>query len=341
MKDAPTVSVVIPVYNEEATLPALFARLYPALDALGTGYEVIFVNDGSRDRSAALLREQWALRRDVTRVVLLNANYGQHTAIVAGFERCRGARVVTLDADLQTPPEEIGKLLAAMDAGHDYVGGVRRTREDSLWRRIASRAMNGLRERITRIRMTDQGCMLRAYSGEIAAAVASSREVSTYIPALAYTFAASPVEVEVAHEERAAGESKYSLYKLIRLNFDLVTGFSLVPLQLFSMFGMLVSALALATYVAVIAYRLVMADWRRWDTVYLLWDRDILAFFLIGVLVFGLGLVGEYVGRIYQQVRERPRFTIRAMLENDAAVPEGEDPPRVGDTLPPRHTAAR
>ena len=308
-------SVVIPVYNEEAGLPALFARLYPALDALHVGYEVIFVNDGSRDRSAALLREQWERRRDVTKVVLFNANYGQHTAIVAGFEHCRGARVVTLDADLQNPPEEIAKLLASMDAGHDYVGGVRRTREDTLWRRLASRAMNRLRERVTRIRMTDQGCMLRAYSREIALAVAASREVSTYIPALAYTFAANPAEVDVAHEERAAGESKYSLYKLIRLNFDLITGFSLVPLQLFSMFGMLVSLLALVAYVIVIAYRLAMSSWHDVATFYVLWDRDILAFFLIGMLLFGLGLVGEYVGRIYQQVRERPRYTIRAVLE--------------------------
>src|SRR5439155_18187081 len=186
----------------------------------------------SRDRSVALLKDQYLKRPDVTRVVVFNANYGQHMAIVAGFDRSRGERVVTLDADLQNPPEEIAKLLASMDAGHDYVGGVRRTREDTLWRRLASRAMNRLRERITRIRMTDQGCMLRAYSREIALAVAASHEVSTYIPALAYTFAANPAEVEVAHEERAAGESKYSVYKLIRLNFDLITGFSLVPLQL-------------------------------------------------------------------------------------------------------------
>jgi undecaprenyl-phosphate 4-deoxy-4-formamido-L-arabinose transferase len=339
MNAEPVVSVVIPVFNEEATLPALFARLYPALDALGVSYEVIFINDGSRDGSAALLRAQWERRGDVTRVVLLNANYGQHMAIVAGFERCRGARIVTLDADLQNPPEEIGKLLAAMDAGHDYVGGVRRTREDSWWRRWASRAMNGLRERITRIRMTDQGCMLRAYSREIALAVAGSNEVSTYIPALAYTFASSPTEVEVGHEERAGGESKYSLYKLIRLNFDLITGFSLVPLQLFSMFGMLVAALAVVTYVVVIVYRLIEADWHQWETVYLLWDRDILAFFLIGVLLFGLGLVGEYVGRIYQQVRERPRYTIRAVLEaEDAATPA---PQAEFDSAPSRHAAAR
>jgi len=309
----PDVSVVIPVYNEAAGLPALFARLYPALDALARSYEVILVNDGSRDASAALLKDAFLARPDVTRVVLFNANYGQHIAIIAGFERARGARIVTLDADLQNPPEEIGKLLAAMDEGYDYVGGVRRTREDIWWRRLASRAMNRLRERLTRIKMTDQGCMLRAYSREIVDAVAASREVSTYIPALAYTFAHRPTEVEVAHEERAAGESKYSLYKLIRLNFDLVTGFSLVPLQLFSMFGMAVSAVALVTYLVVIVYRLFAGDWQNPFLVF--WDRDILAFFLIGVLLFGLGLVGEYVGRIYQQVRERPRYTVRAVLE--------------------------
>jgi undecaprenyl-phosphate 4-deoxy-4-formamido-L-arabinose transferase len=313
----PRLSIVVPVYNEEAGLPALFARLYPAADALGTSYEILFVNDGSRDRSAALLKDQYLARPDVTRVVLFSANYGQHMAIVAGFEHCRGERVVTLDADLQNPPEEIATLLAAMDTGHDYVGGVRRTREDSWWRRAASKAMNRLRERITRIRMTDQGCMLRAYSRDIVDAVAASREVSTYIPALAYTFAHSPTEVEVAHEERAAGESKYSLYKLIRLNFDLITGFSLVPLQLFSMFGMVVSALALATYVVVIGWRLANLEWHSALSTF--WDRDILAFFLIGALLFGLGLVGEYVGRIYQQVRERPRYTVRAVLERQAS----------------------
>jgi len=311
----PQLSVVVPVYNEQDALPALFARIYPALDALRVPYELIFVNDGSRDRSAALLRAQWQARPDVTRVVLFTANFGQHTAIIAGFERCRGERVVTLDADLQNPPEEIGRLLAAMDAGHDYVGGVRRTREDSWWRRIASRAMNRLRERITRIRMTDQGCMLRAYSRDIVAAVAASRELSTYIPALAFTFAANPTEVEVGHEERAAGESKYSLYRLIRLNFDLITGFSLVPLQLFSMFGMLVSALALGAYVVVIAWRVASSPGDLGPGV--LWDRDILAFFLVGMLLFGLGLIGEYVGRIYLQVRERPRYGVRAVLEGE------------------------
>jgi len=309
---APKLSVVIPVYNEEAVLPALFARLYPALDALGCTYEVVFVNDGSRDTSAAMLREQFQRRPDVTRVVLFNGNFGQHMAIMAGFEHTRGERIVTLDADLQNPPEEIHKLLARMDEGHDYVGSIRRLRQDAAWRRWASKAMNRIRERITHIRMTDQGCMLRAYDRAIVDAIRASREVSTFIPALAYSYAHNPTEVEVEHEERHAGESKYSLYKLIRLNFDLVTGFSVVPLQVFSLFGIFVSVMSLVVYVTVIAQRIVTMGF---DSLWVIWDRDILQFFLIGVVLFGLGIIGEYVGRIYQQVRERPRFLIQAILE--------------------------
>jgi undecaprenyl-phosphate 4-deoxy-4-formamido-L-arabinose transferase len=306
-------SVVIPVYNEEAGLAALFDRLYPALDALTLAYEVIFIDDGSRDRSAALLRAQFDKRPEVTRVVIFNGNFGQHMAIMAGFERCRGERVVTLDADLQNPPEEIGKLLAKMDEGFDYVGGVRQSRQDPWLRRKMSRAMNAVRERITRIRMTDQGCMLRAYSRDIVQTINDCREVSTFIPALAYSFARNPGEVEVAHEERAAGESKYSYYSLVRLNFDLVTGFSLVPLQLFSLFGIVVAVLSVITYLVVMAKR-VIADAPVY-TLATFWDRDILQFFLIGIVLFGVGLVGEYVGRIYQQVRHRPRYLVAAVLE--------------------------
>jgi len=308
---APVVSIVIPVYNEEAVLPALFARLYPAMDALGQSYEVLFVNDGSVDRSAGLLREQFQKRPDVTRVILFNGNFGQHMAIMAGFEHVRGQRIVTLDADLQNPPEEIGNLLARMDEGHDYVGSIRRMRRDAAWRRWASKAMNRVRERITHIQMTDQGCMLRAYSRPIIDAIRASREVSTYIPALAYSFSQNPTEIEVEHEERHAGASKYSLYKLVRLNFDLVTGFSVLPLQAFSIFGIFVALLSLVMYVVVIVERIVEGGNGLW----VIWDRDILQFFLIGVVLFGVGIVGEYVGRIYQQVRERPRYLIAALLE--------------------------
>ena len=306
----PEISVVVPVYNEEEGLPALFARLYPALDALGASYEVIFVNDGSRDRSAALLREQWEKRPDVTRAILLAANAGQHMAIMAAFEHCRGEIVVTLDADLQNPPEEIHKLVAKMREGYDCVGSIRQQRQDTAFRRWASKAMNGLRERITRIKMTDQGCMLRAYSRRVIDAINSCKEVSTFIPALAYSFAQNPTEVEVAHEERHAGESKYSLYSLIRLNFDLMTSFSLVPLQWFSMAGIAISLLS-AIFVVFLAVRRFMVGPEA-EGLFTLFG---IAFFLIGLTLFGVGLVGEYIGRIYQQVRHRPRYLIGAILE--------------------------
>src|SRR5438132_12033647 len=237
----PELSVVIPIYNEEAGLAKLFARLYPALDALDTRYEIVFVNDGSRDNSAAILADQFRLRPDVTRVVLFNGNYGQHMAILAGFEASRGEIIITLDADLQNPPEEIGNLVAKMREGYDYVGSIRRERQDSAWRTLASKAMNRLREKITHVKITDQGNMLRAYGRNVIDLINQCSEVNTFVPALAYTFARKPAEIVVEHEERAAGESKYSLYSLIRLNFDLVTGFSLVPLQLFSMLGMVLS----------------------------------------------------------------------------------------------------
>ena len=311
MSAMPRISVVVPVYNEEAVLPALFARLYPALDALGQSYELIFVNDGSRDRSAAILKQQFERRPDVTRVILFNGNFGQHMAIMAGFEHVRGERIVTLDADLQNPPEEIGKLLAKMDEGHDYVGSIRANRRDTAFRRLASRAMNRLRERITSIRMTDQGCMLRAYSRHIVDTLNTCREGNTFIPALAYSFADNPVEVEVAHEERSAGESKYSLYSLVRLNFDLVTGFSTLPLQIFSITGIGISVASIL-FVAYLAVRRLMLGPEA-EGLFTLFG---IAFFLIGITLFGIGLLGEYVARIYEQVRERPRYVVREVLEN-------------------------
>ena len=311
---APQLSIVIPVYNEEEGLQALFDRLYPAMDQLqaklNLRYEIVFVNDGSKDRSAGMLAGQYDLRPDVTRVVLFQNNFGQHMAIMAGFEYARGESIITLDADLQNPPEEIALLAAELIKGHDYVGTIRSNRQDSWFRKTASRAMNHLRQRITRITMTDQGCMLRGYSRRIVNLVRQCNESNTFIPALAYTFAANPTEIEVKHEKRFAGESKYSLYQLIRLNFDLVTGFSVMPLQLFSIFGMLLALGSGTLFALLLVRRFVLGS--EVEGVFTLFA---LTFFLIGVMLFGLGLLGEYIGRIYQQVRERPRYVVQTVLE--------------------------
>jgi undecaprenyl-phosphate 4-deoxy-4-formamido-L-arabinose transferase len=310
MAAAPQLSVVIPVYNEEAVLPTLFARLYPALDALKLPYEIVFVNDGSKDRSAALLRQQFQLRPKETRVVLFHANFGQHSAVMAGLAYARGEYVVTLDADLQNPPEEIGKLVGMLDQGYDYVGTIRQQRQDSLWRRWFSKRINKIRELITPVRITDQGCMMRGYARSVVTALNQTREVNTFIPALASLYAMKPVEVPISHEERFAGRSKYSMYSLIRLNFDLITGFSVVPLQMFSMVGMTVSILSALLVAYLFVRRLIVGP--EAEGLFSLFG---IVFFLIGVALFGIGLLGEYVGRIYAQVRERPRYIVQAVLE--------------------------
>ena len=307
----PELSVVIPVYNEELNLPMLFARLYPVLDGLGRSYEVIFTNDGSADRSIELLKAQHAARPDVTRVIDFNANYGQHMAIMAAFERVRGATIVTLDADLQNPPEEIPRLLAEIDAGHDYVGGYRLDRKDSLFRTYASRLINVVRERTTNIQMTDQGCMLRAYRRPIIDAIVQSGAINTFIPALAYSFSGNPAEVGVRHEERHAGISNYSIYKLIRLNFDLITGFSLAPLQYFTMFALACCAGSFLL-VSVLAIRRLFFDYTAAEGLFTLFG---ILFFLMSVAIVGIGLIGEYVGRTYQVVRARQRYHVREMLD--------------------------
>ncbi len=324
MMAKPDISVIVPVYNEERVLPRLFERLYAALDSFGERYEIIFVNDGSRDGSAQLLAAQFRARPDVTRVVLFNGNFGQHMAIMAGFEHVRGQIAITLDADLQNPPEEIPRLVAEIRAGHDYVGTIRRQREDSAFRRVASKAMNRLRERITRIEMTDQGCMLRAYDRALVDTLNACQEVNTFVPALAYTFAARPTEIVVSHEERFAGESKYSLYKLIRLNFDLMTGFSIVPLQWFSLVGIVLSLGAGALFALLLVRRFMLGA--EVEGVFTLFA---LMFFFIGIVLFGIGLMGEYVGRIQQEVRRRPRYRVSAVLEAPSSLAVAGEPPLV------------
>ncbi len=303
-------SVVIPVFNEEGNLPVLFARLYPVLDALNRSYEIIFTNDGSADRSRDLLAAQHAIRPEVTRVIEFNANYGQHMAVMAALERVRGDVVITLDADLQNPPEEIPNLLAKTNEGYDCVGGVRQNRQDSFFRRRVSQAVNWVRARTTSIRMTDQGCMLRAYSRGVVDAVVRSGAVNTFIPALAYSLAQRPVEVPVAHEERHSGASNYSVYRLIRLNFDLITYFTTAPLQLFTIFAMLCSAFSFILVMVLGTRRLVIGP--EEGGLFTLFG---ILFFLISVCMVGIGLIGEYMGRTYQVVRGRTRYHVSHILE--------------------------
>lgn len=305
---APAVSIVVPVFDEAPTLLDLHERLARVLKDLGQAHELIFVDDGSRDGSADILRTLHA-QDPAVRVVRFNRNYGQHAAVLAGLERARGEIVVTLDADLQNPPEEIPRLLAAVESGADVVGGCRVHRHDTLFRRLASRAMNRLTSAIVGVRMHDYGCMLRAYRRPVVDHIVACQEIPRFIPALANTFAAAVAEVPVEHRPRRDGRSRYGLLGLLRLNFDLLTGFSLLPIQAVSLAGGVVALLGLGFAAALIVRRLLGA---AVDGLSILFAS--LAF-LVGLQILALGLIGEYVGRIYQEVRRRPQYVIAEVLE--------------------------
>ena len=311
MEKQPYISIVIPVYNEEKNLEELSRRLMNALDATQKTYEIIFTNDGSKDQSSAILQQLYEKMPEQIRVIEFNSNFGQHMAIMAGFERVRGEIIITMDADLQNPPEEIPKLIAAMEHGHDVVNTYREKRQDHWWRKGISKFHNQIRAWIMpKLKMKDEGCMLRAYRRHIVDLMAQTGESTTFIPALALSYASHPTEIGVAHESRFAGESNYSFYGLIRYNFDLVTGFSLFPLQVFTLLGMLISACSFFFVVFLIVRRFLVGP--EVEGVFTLFA---ILFFFLGIVLLGLGVVGEYIGRIYMEVRKRPRFVIKKMLE--------------------------
>ncbi len=304
----PHVSIVIPVYNEQENIDDLCGRLLKTMDATDETYEIIFVDDGSLDNSPEMLKSWFNKRPEIFRVITFNGNYGQYVAILAGFQHVRGDVIVTLDADLQNLPEEIPMLLNKMKEGYDLVGGYRAERHDNFFRTYASKIVNYIREKATGIKMRDHGCMLRAYKRYIIDEVVKTRETSTFITALAQKFAGNPVDIAVTHEGRNAGSSKYTLYKLIRITFDLLTGFSLLPLQLFTMFGMIISSVS-GVYFLVELFKKIISHHHGYGL------HFAFVFLLLSVIILGIGLLGEYIGRAYFAVCEHPRFIIRDILE--------------------------
>lgn len=318
----PYISVVIPVYNEEETLDILFSRLIPVMDSLQKTYEIIFINDGSKDQSEEKLHKLFLQRSHEIRVIHFNRNYGQHLAIMAGLEQVRGEIVITMDADLQNPPENnIQRLIAKIEEGHDVVGGYRENRKDNVWRKWLSKMHNSIRAKLMPHNMKDQGCMLRAYKRYIVDLMVSSHESNTFVNALALNYAANSAEIPVTHEERAAGKSNYNLYKLIRYNFDLVTNFSLVPLQMFTLLGVGISGLSAFLVVYLFLRRIIIGPEAQG-----MFTLFALAFFFIGLCLLGLGILGEYIGRIYEEVRRRPRFVIRQILQKESSLQKNHHP---------------
>jgi len=301
------VSVVIPVFNEEKNLPELIRRCLAACRSMDLRFELILVDDGSRDGSAQLISEAAEQYADEIIGVFLTRNWGQHGAILAGFSRSRGDIVVTLDADLQNPPEAIPLVVRKAQEGYDVVGTVRVNRRDTGFRKLSSWIINKIVQKTTGVMMHDYGCMLRAYRKGVVKAMVNSRGYSTFIPVLANSFAQTTTEIEVPHQERTNGESKYTLWKLINLQFDLLTSMTTFPLRALSVIGVILSSLGFALGIFILVMRLVHGPEWAVGGVFTLFA---LLFFFIGAQFLGMGLLGEYLGRIYYDVRERPRYVI-------------------------------
>jgi undecaprenyl-phosphate 4-deoxy-4-formamido-L-arabinose transferase len=314
MNETNMISVVIPVFNEEANLEELIRRCLDACKKARRPFEIILVDDGSSDRSVEMLDAAAAAHPEAIVAVFLNRNYGQHAAIMAGFEQARGEIIITLDADLQNPPEEIPRLAEAMDRGFDVVGTVRAHRQDTVFRRTASALINRAVQKATGVMMHDYGCMLRAYRGHIVRAMLMCQERSTFIPVLGNSFARKTTEIEVGHDARQKGDSKYSFSRLISLMFDLVTSMTTFPLRLLSIAGAIVSALGIGFGVFLLLMRLLFgAQWAA-QGVFTLFA---ILFIFVGAQFVGMGLLGEYLGRVYNDVRARPRYFVQRVVCNN------------------------
>ena len=301
------VSIVIPVFNEVENVDTLVQRVSAACGQLENEWEIVLVDDGSRDGSTEKLEMAADQHEGHVRSIILNRNYGQHAAIMCGFRHARGEVVITLDADLQNPPEEIPRLVQTIENGNDVVGTIRMNRQDSFFRRFASARINWMVKKSTGVGMSDYGCMLRAYRRPVVDAMLQCRERSTFIPVLANSFAKRAAEIEVKHFERAAGESKYSLWKLVNLQFDLLTSMTTTPLRLLSWFGVAIAAGGVGFGLLLLAGRVFFgADWAA-EGVFTLFA---ILFIFTGAQFIGMGLLGEYLGRVYHDVRGRPRYFI-------------------------------
>ncbi len=311
------VSMVIPVFNEEKCLDELISRCLTVGRGIEGGFELVLADDGSRDRSRTII-ETWAADNPEIVGVFLNRNYGQHAAVMAGFAQAKGEVIVTLDADLQNPPEEIPKLIEQVKAGHDVVGTIRARRQDTMFRKTVSRMVNGMVRWVSKAEMHDYGCMLRAYRREIIQALLACHETTRFIPLLANSFAANPVEIEVAHAERSSGDSKYSFFKLVNLYLDLLTCMSTLPLRLASIVGAVMSLVGVLSAVILIGGRLILGSAWAVDGTFTVFA---LVFVLLGGIYLALGIMGEYLARIYNDVRARPAYCIHKIVggSNEAA----------------------
>lgn len=306
------VSIVVPIYNEEESIPHLMGCLFDVIERSDRSFEVLAVNDGSRDRSLELLRHE-AERRDALRVIDLRRNFGQTAAMMAGFDHAAGDVIVTIDADLQNDPEDIALLLAQIDSGADVASGWRQNRQDAKIRRnFVSRVANRVISRISGVRLNDYGCTLKAYRRDVMQGVRLYGEMHRFIPIYASWMGARIVEVPVRHHARRFGNSKYGLERIFKVILDLMVvkffdRHLVKPIYVFGGFGLGAVCLALVTLAAAVGLKL-GADIAMVQT-----PLPLLAamLFLIGCMSILMGLIAEIMVRTYFESQGRRPYLVR------------------------------
>lgn len=311
----PHYSVVIPVFNEEGNVRPLVERVSRVLDEVGKPYEILFVDDGSRDLTPSLLRALCKEHRHV-RAVRFTRNYGQEAAVQAGYTHARGTWILQMDGDLQNPPEDIPKLLALEGPDFDIVYGVRKNRKDPLFRKAASQAMRWVMRRME-IELPEDISTFRLMRASTAKLLAELPERSKFLSALACWVGARYTIVDVGHSARASGRTKYNLTKLINHTFDLVVGFSSKPLRYVGVLGVVCAGLGFAVALRAVIYKLV------WGHTVTGWASLIAVVAVLGgAQLLALSLIGEYIARIYVQTQARPTFLVAEELGPESAPQE-------------------
>ena len=313
----PEISIVIPLYNEEESIPALYAALIDALDIVARSYEIIIVDDGSSDGSFPLLR-QIAQQDARVRLIRLRRNFGQTAAFAAGFDTARGEVIITLDADLQNDPADIPKLMAKFDEGYDVVSGWRVDRKDRfLDRRLPSILANWLISHMTAVRLHDYGCSLKAYRRDVIQHVRLYGELHRFLPALAAQVGAAVVEVPVNHHARQFGRSKYGIGRTVHVMLDLITvwflnSYATRPIHVFGMGGLLsaLSGVGISVYLT----------FRKFAIGEDIGGRPLLILavllILVGVQLVTMGLIGELIIRTYHESQGKPIYVVREVMDS-------------------------
>jgi dolichol-phosphate mannosyltransferase len=314
-ENKPQVSVVVPIYNEVESLPHLIEAIATTLIESHMSYEIICVDDGSRDGSAEFLKQKAAVRSDL-KAVLLRRNYGQTAAMAAGFKYAQGKAIVSLDADLQNDPADIPQLLAKLETGYDLVSGWRQKRQDAaLTRLLPSKIANWLIGLTTGVKLHDYGCSLKAYRSELVADMNLYGELHRFLPALAYIEGARIAEIPVRHHARRFGRSKYGLWRTFRVLMDLLTiyfmkKFLTRPMHVFGLFGLLsiAAGTGLGLYLTFLKLGLGQSIGNR--------PLLILAVVLLvtGVQLFCFGLLAELLMRTYHESQGRPIYRVREVV---------------------------